>query len=155
MFYRIIKNNNLKRLPPDGVYTVAGVRDGDSVYLRHGKKLVHVRLNGIDTPELKQPAGRDAKQFLSHLILHHAVRVRFHGKGKYSRAIADLYIKNTNVALFLLSSGYAWVYVAYCPSDRLSSWLKHQNRARSAKVGLWDNDNPIQPWVYRRFKRML
>jgi endonuclease YncB( thermonuclease family) len=155
MFYTIVKNKRLKRLPPNGVYTVAGVRDGDSVFLRHGKRIIHVRLNGIDTPELKQPAGREAKRFMTDLVLHKPVSVTFHGLGRYNRAIADLYLQNTNVAIILLSSGYAWVYTRYCPPERLTAWFRHQNRAMAAKVGLWNSDDPIPPWVYRRYRRML
>ena len=44
---------------------VVGVHDGDTLTLRTEDETLKVRLSGIDTPELGQPFGNNAKQALS------------------------------------------------------------------------------------------
>jgi len=48
---------------------VVGVIDGDSIRVMHDGKAEQIRLNGIDCPEKKQPAGTRAKQFTSGEVL--------------------------------------------------------------------------------------
>jgi micrococcal nuclease len=50
---------------PDGYYSVGAIVDGDTFKLTDGKS---VRLIGINTPELDERCGTDAKQQLSSLI---------------------------------------------------------------------------------------
>ena len=50
------------------VGNVVGVHDGDTLTLRTENETLKVRLSGIDTPELGQPFGNNAKQALSNMV---------------------------------------------------------------------------------------
>ena len=48
---------------------VVGVHDGDTLTLRTFNETLKVRLSGIDTPELGQPLGNNAKWLLSAVAI--------------------------------------------------------------------------------------
>ena len=60
---------------------VVGVHDGDTLTLRTEDETLKVRLSGIDTPELGQPFGNNAKQALSAVAF---------GKTAPSRVVAKI-----------------------------------------------------------------
>lgn len=49
----------------------------------------------------------------------------------------------------MVKNGYAWAYEHY--SDL---YLNMQNIARSAKKGLWEDKNPIEPYKWRKQIRL-
>ena len=48
---------------------VAGVHDGDTLTVRNGEQSIRIRLSGIDSPEMNQPLGDDARSFTAELAL--------------------------------------------------------------------------------------
>ena len=79
------------------------VVDGDTFRYR----VEHVRLRGIDTPELSEPGGQAAKQRLEELLRSGAVRIAPHGRDVYDRLVADVFVDGRNVAKMLVEEGYA------------------------------------------------
>ena len=75
-----------------------------------------VRLNGIDTPEIKGKtrAEKDlaiaAKNALSELILGKVVSLRKICNEKYGRILADVYLGETHVNAWMIENGYAVEY---------------------------------------------
>ena len=59
---------------------VVGVHDGGPLTLRTEDKTLKVRLPGIDTPELGQPFGNNAKQALSAVAFEKTATIRVVGK---------------------------------------------------------------------------
>jgi endonuclease YncB( thermonuclease family) len=49
----------------------------------------------------------------------------------------------------MVKSGFAWVYDRYVKSSLLYSY---QDEAKSKTLGIWQSENPIAPWVWRRKK---
>ena len=47
----------------------------------------------------------------------------------------------------LLRFGYAWHYKRY---DNTTEMAQLESDARTMRRGLWQYDNPVPPWVYRR-----
>jgi endonuclease YncB( thermonuclease family) len=92
-----------------------------------------VRLNGIDTPEMKgsgvtddeKIAAKQAKEFVSKLILNKYIRLENIQNDKYGRILADVYVGDTHVNELLLKEGYA---VAYNGGTKLkpASWIKYK-----------------------------
>jgi endonuclease YncB( thermonuclease family) len=92
-----------------------------------------VRLNGIDTPEMKGPgvtadeknAANQAKDFISNLILNKYVRLENVQNEKYGRILADVYIGDIHVNELLLKERHA---VAYNGGTKIkpTSWLKYK-----------------------------
>lgn len=77
-----------------------------------------VRLNNIDTPEIKgkdisdeeKSAAKIARDYVSNLVLHKYVRLENIECEKYGRILADVYIGDVNVNNLLLAERYAVKY---------------------------------------------
>jgi endonuclease YncB( thermonuclease family) len=92
-----------------------------------------VRLNGIDTPEMKgsgvtddeKRAANEAKEFVSKLILNKYIRLENIQNEKYGRILADVYVGDIHLNELLLKERYA---VVYNGGTKLkpSSWVKYR-----------------------------
>ena len=133
------------------VGVVTKVIDGDSVVIRHENILKKIRLSYIDAPEFSQDHGEDSKLFLKNIVLDKTVLVDTKRKDKYGRHLSDLYIHSNIESIYvnakMIKSGNAWVYKRYRSNTYL---INLENHARSNKIGIWKNDNPVEPWVYKK-----
>ena len=119
---------------------VIKVYDGDTITI--ASKLPYdtsplyrlsVRLNGIDTPEMKgkgvleeeKQAAKMAQKFVSNLIFNKFVRLENIQTEKYGRILADVYIDDINVNELLIRERYA---VKYDGGTKIkpSSWLRYK-----------------------------
>ncbi len=133
------------------VAKVVGVHDGDSItVLREDKTQVKIRLEGIDAPELKQAFGNAAKQAMSEMVFGKEVRVVSKGLDIYQRALGDIYVGETFVNLAMIEKGMAWQFWKYNKDPKLK---EAQEKAREAKVGLWQDASPVPPWDFRKEKK--
>ena len=89
-----------------------------------------VRLNGIDTPEMK---GKDvsaeekeaailARNFVSNLVLHKYVRLENIESEKYGRILADVYLGDIHLNELLIKERYAVKYDGGTKTKQ-TSWL--------------------------------
>jgi endonuclease YncB( thermonuclease family) len=75
-----------------------------------------VRLNGIDTAEIKgksadeKEAARRAKVELEKLVMQQVVTLKNVQSEKYGRILADVYLGELNVNQWLIDNHYAVVY---------------------------------------------
>lgn len=91
--------------------------DGDTLVCRVGLKRVHLRLNGIDSPELpghchgnRHCAPGDpyaAKDNAARLIAGHTVTWRDLGTDRYGRTIAEAYAGGVDISCAQLRGGFA------------------------------------------------
>ena len=127
---------------------VSEVIDGDTLkVIGLNKEIVTLRLAQIDTPEMNQPWGPQAKNALSDLVHQKAVRLKIDGKDRYNRYIATLFLEKTDVNRALVKNGHAWAYREYLWDEDL---LRVEQHVRKKKSGLWQGDSPIAPWQWRR-----
>jgi micrococcal nuclease len=77
-----------------------------------------IRINGIDTPELRgkcdkeKQLARKAKQFtVEHLRAAKSITLKNIKRGKYFRLIADVYIDGVSLGVLLVKQGHAIKYV--------------------------------------------
>jgi micrococcal nuclease len=92
-----------------------------------------VRLNGIDTPEMKgkgveeeeKVAAKLARDFVSNLALNKYVRLENIESEKYGRILADVYIGDIHLNGLLLKERYA---VKYDGGAKIkpASWAKYR-----------------------------
>ena len=132
---------------------VIKVIDGDTIWVKTNNKHIKIRLSYIDAPELKQTYGVRSKNFLTNLILDKNVQINANKKDRYNRHLGEVYIHNVDESVFvnakMLKSGNAWIYLKH----RDNSYLKNlENYARIKKIGLWSEETPVEPWIYRRSK---
>ena len=132
---------------------VIKVVDGDTIWVKSSNKHIKIRLSYIDAPELKQSHGVRSKNFLTNLVLDKNVQINTSKKDRYNRHLGEVYIHNLNESIFvnakMLKSGNAWIYLTH----RNNSYLQNlENQARIKKLGLWSENAPIEPWIFRRSK---
>ena len=96
---RALSRRNTKLLSVQQVFAI----DGDT--LRIGTD--HIRLRGIDAPELTEPGGQAAKQRLEELLRRGPVRIVPRGQDVHGRTVADVFVNGRNVADVLTQEGYA------------------------------------------------
>jgi micrococcal nuclease len=127
---------------------VVSVIDGNTFQVRDQNKKMHkIVLKGIDCPELEQEYGPEAKKFLEKLILHKEVTIYDRGKDKLGNPLVDVKIKGVkDPRVDLLKEGLAWPAEKNTRSDL--EYLRESAQLRGK--GLWKQNNPTPPWVYRR-----
>jgi endonuclease YncB( thermonuclease family) len=127
----------------------ARVLDGDTIHVGDTR----VRLEGIDAPENAQTCkaangdnwscGHAATRALQSLAEGRQVVCRNHGLDKYGRTLGTCFIDGRNVNAEMVRLGLAWAFVRYS-----SSYVADEEHARTAKLGIWQNET--QPaWEYR------
>ena len=130
---------------------VVRVSDGDTfVLLVDGNKQVRVRLHGIDAPEMSggQPYCRQSRQALADMIASQTVTVRVHNYDRYKRAVGVVINeKGVDVNLQMIKTGMAWHYSYF---DDTPAYSRAEKEARNAKKGLWKDNNPINPYQWRK-----
>lgn len=126
---------------------VVKVSDGDSFFLRAGKKTYRVRMFGIDAPELHQDHGDICKKYLEDMILKKKVNIKVITEDKYGRKIGKVFYKNKDINLEMLKSGHAWFYEFYAKKNK--KYAKSYKYAKENKLGIWKYENLENPRDYR------
>ena len=129
---------------------VEKVVDGDTLEIRssHGKD--RIRLWGVDSPEVGQTFGAEAKAHLEAIIAGRRIAVESKTDDRYGRIVAVLYAGETNVNEEMIRRGAAWVYDTYCTESVCKYWRDIEDQARYAKKGLWLFRSSEAPWRWRR-----
>ncbi|WP_379964105.1 thermonuclease family protein [Epilithonimonas sp. UC225_85] len=132
---------------------VIGIMDGDTMEILFKNVPLKIRLAHIDCPEKrgKQPFGNQAKLTLSDLCFGRIVTIKGEKYDRYSRLIAIVINdKNQNVNQEMVKLGMAWHYTKYS-NDTI--YAKLETEARKNRVGLWKENDPVAPWLWREKKK--
>jgi len=130
---------------------VIGISDGDTItVLKPDKTQVKVRLDGIDCPEDGQAFGNKAKKTVSNTVFKKNVTVHTTGKDRYGRTLANIVIDEVWLNWAIVRRGYGWHFKKYSSDAQLA---EAERLARSERLGLWREKNPIPPWEYRKSEK--
>lgn len=129
---------------------VISVIDGDTVDVLFDNHRQRIRLAYIDAPEIGQPYGQRSKQTLIALVKNKMVNIRPLNQDNYQRTVAIIEVDSMNINREMVRLGMAWVYTHY--NDDLLL-LPLEAKAKVNKTGLWQQKNPIAPWIYRQSKK--
>lgn len=127
---------------------VVAVADGDTLTLLVDRQQMRVRLAEIDAPERKQAFGNRSRQSLHELCHGKAAQVQDNGQDRYGRTIGYVTCAGIDVNAQQVRRGLAWVFDRYSRND--SPLYALQDKARSARAGLWADPQPVAPWEWRR-----
>lgn len=142
--------------PPkkETAYKVIGIKDGDTLVILMDGKEQTVRFTHVDCPEKKQPFGNKAKQFVSDRCFGTYVTLVYDEKNKYDRykrLLAEIILEDgRNLNKELVKNGLAWHFKRFSKSEE---YAQLENKARSQKIGIWSEPNPIAPWDWRKPKK--
>jgi endonuclease YncB( thermonuclease family) len=131
------------------------VTDGDTIVVYDSHQHRKVRLNGIDAPESDQDFGQASKQTLSDWVLGKRVAVVWNKTDRYDRILGTVIIGLVDVGLEQLRTGAAWDirrYEADVPEIERHLYATAEREAKTRKLGLWSQANPIAPWDWRARK---
>lgn len=126
-----------------GPFAVQKVIDGDTLTLVNGE---HVRLIGIDSPELHHPElpvqrfSREAADFMQKILNGQNVTLEIIPGGErdvYHRLLAYVYAGKTMLNEEMIRNGYAFAY-GKAAHPRLTQFMALENEARRSHRGLWD-----------------
>jgi len=129
----------------NGGFKVIGVKDGDTIELLMNGEGQVVRFAHVDCPEKKQSFGNAAKQFVSNLCFGEFVTLIHENKyDRYKRLIAEIVLADgTNLNQDLIKNGLAWHFKKY---SKDATYAQLEIKARSQKMGIWSEPDPIAPW---------
>lgn len=128
-------------------YNVVRVVDGDTFVVEFNGKNEKVRLIGVDTPESVHP--NESKNTEEGILTSNYTKERLSGKSvklefdvqqrdKYGRLLAYVYVDGYMYNKELLEKGYAKIST-YPPNVKyVEEFEVLQQKAREAKVGLWE-----------------
>lgn len=129
---------------------VIGIKDGDTVVVIDKLNNTTVlRLAEVDCPEKKQPFGTKAKQFTSDAIYLKTVKYIVTDKDRYGRSVAKIFYKKKYLSAEIIKNGMGWHYKKYSTSQELALF---EQQARSRRIGLWIDPNPVYPSEWRKAK---
>jgi micrococcal nuclease len=128
-------------------HKVIGISDGDTMTLLVDSKPLKIRLANIDAPEKKQAYGQKSKESLSDICWNTDATYQAQSIDRYGRTVALVYCNGIEASAEQVKRGFAWAYTQYNKDAALPAL---EQAARTAKVGLWNDDNPIAPWAFRK-----
>lgn len=127
--------------------TLEKVLDGDTAVIREGSHRYHLRLLDIDAPELHQAYGRQAQRSLRALCQEARIVVETIGTDRYGRTLGNLHCDGHNSSTYQITQGMAWFNSKFSQNSALEDL---QRQAQQRRIGLWQQEKPVQPWVWRK-----
>ncbi|GFN46783.1 thermonuclease family protein [Candidatus Regiella insecticola] len=115
---------------------VVNIADDDTLnLLTEKKKIIKIRLAGIDTPEKGQPFWKKSKNFLSSLVLEKDIIVKDSTKDHYGRTgtVANVYVSDNWINAELVKTETAWMYRKYTKNKILLQIEKESQEKKSSK----------------------
>ena len=119
----------------------ARVIDGDTLEI-DGR---HIRLEGLDAPEMGQTCGRRligswkcgsaAADRLAAFVAKRAVNCESRGNDKYGRMLGICFVDGNDINAQMVREGYAWAFVKYS-----QTYVQQEATARPQRVGIWQGD---------------
>ena len=131
---------------------VTSVIDGNTLEITVSEKEKYiVLLHGIDSPDPGQNFADDARKLVEKLLLNKNVTIAIHGKDRTGNRMGDIRVEGVpDPKRELIRQGLAWT-TDVDPLGELESLKEH---AKAQGLGLWSEENPMPPWMYRRQQSM-
>lgn len=132
----------------DGQFWVVRVVDGDTLRVNVDQKIEKFRLYGIDSPEIGQEYGTEARSVARKLIEGQKVTVESIESDHFGRDVAIVRLPDgRSLNAEMVRQGYAWWSRRHAPDDL--ELAEAEREARAHRRGLWRQPEPIPPWVWR------
>jgi len=133
------------------VAKVVSVSDGDTIKVFNaGRGQEKIRMYGVDAPERGQQNGDAARTHLVSLISGSVVEIEPVSEDMYGNTVAIVWNREMNISQEMVRAGYAWVYRKYCDKPFCEYWFTLESEAKRKKIGLWQESDPVPPWMWRR-----
>ena len=129
----------------DNTAKVLKIVDGDTIDVLYQGKEERLRIQGINTPETKDPRysvqcfGKEASLRAKEILESQTVTLETkNNRGKYGRLLTYIRLSNgEDYGEKIIREGYAWHYRKY-PHDRMNAYDSAEKYARENNKGLWN-----------------
>lgn len=132
---------------------VTEVIDGNTISLKSLSHTIKIRLLAVAPPDKGQPYAEVARKHLADLVLNKYVVVRYTGIGSQGYLVGRILLEQADVNAQMLRDGVAWYYQPdesdLSEADKLV-YPGCEQAARAEKRGLWQDNEPLSPWEFRR-----
>ena len=131
---------------------VISIESGDAITVESSGRKYSVKLQSIDAPDNGQSYFESSRKTLSKLINKKDVRIVVLGRDPGESLTGTVYYDGRDIGLRLLEKGMAWYSKRSAEVQTAvvrKSYSDAQAYASSAGVGLWTEDDPVPPWVFR------
>ncbi|MBC9873574.1 thermonuclease family protein [Macrococcoides bohemicum] len=141
------------------------VVDGDTAYVKLGKKTIKIRMLLIDTPESKdprkpvQPYAKEAAKYLENYIRYGKLQIQYDNSqklDKYGRHLVYLYANGKLVNKEMVRYGYARVGYVYTQKYYLNLLKTNESHAKQKHYKIWSIKGYVNPlgegFIYKEGK---
>jgi hypothetical protein len=107
----------------------------------------------IEPPDKDQPYAEVARKHLAELVLGKYVVVRYTGIGSQGYLVGRILLEQADINAQMLRDGVAWFYQpeeANLSESERQLYPACEQAARAEKRGLWQDNEPLSPWVFRK-----
>lgn len=126
---------------------VAAIEEASTLEVVHAGRSQRLRLAGTAPPELDQPWGREANEFVRANALGQVVIVEPQGVDHKKRPLAHIILPDgRDLGAEMVKEGLAWHYRRWSKNPLLGDMEKD---ARDDRRGLWQDPDPVPPWEWR------
>lgn len=137
---------------------VVSIADGDTLTLLDSARQQHkIRVSGIDAPEKVQAFGQRSRSNLGALAFDREASAECRKTDRYGCSICVVRVNGKDVGLEQIRAGMAWWYRQYAKDQTAQEREDYEQadfEAKSHRVGLWADKNPVEPWNWRRGVRV-
>jgi len=138
--------------------TVVHVADGDTFTLLVNQRREQIRMASIDAPETTKDKDRPgqamaqaSRKFLSDLIAGKSLTLQCYERDRYERSVCDVPLPGGLTAnQQQVKAGMAWANMEGEGKFMRDPTLPQlESKARQARIGIWNQEGQIPPWVWR------
>ena len=124
---------------------ILSVIDGDTFDIASACRRFRVRLKGIDAPEIRTAAGREAREWADREFSGRTITWHPLGVDAYGRLLGDIHLRDgTFVNEEIVRRGYAAANREN-PSEHHARFLALETEARTAGLGAWNPALAVPP----------
>lgn len=118
--------------------------DGDTCRIVVNNKTLKIRFAGIDTPELSQKYGKEARDFTESKLKNKKVDLECEGSS-FDRQTCTIFMEGRNINREIVLNGWAF------DSTKYSKGLYAQDviDAKSKQLGIWKDQGLVSPYCFR------
>jgi len=130
--------------------------DGDTFRIQTADRdILIVRFAGSDTPETAQAYWKAARRELRTLLEKKQIRIACYKKNR-ERDVCGVFSGDVDVGLEMVRRGYAWYAYQFAheqTQNEREEYRSAENDAKTMRLGLWADPDPMPPWVCRDLRR--
>jgi micrococcal nuclease len=119
----------------------------NTLYWKEGNQRNDFTWWGVECPHIDQTYGQEVLKFLRKHIHNKVVTLSIQNQNRKGIPMVILtHADGQVVNELLLKKGMAWAV----ERSLHTPYLEMQEKAMEAQIGLWQDEEPMSPWAYRR-----